>query len=159
MNWNYWLPWREYPQDDGKDSNYEDEVIDRCDHEWGGWCESENGKRHPVLAPQNRFYPSPRIEDGYLVFTVVAEKMKYCKFCGEAMGPRLVDDGEAAIALDFVIDSDRSISDALSCSDKGDSGRILVNESEQEDDGAPLVPVTEEPQAEDKPTEAGGPTD
>jgi hypothetical protein len=28
MNWNYWLPWREYPQKDSEDSTRDSEVIE-----------------------------------------------------------------------------------------------------------------------------------
>jgi hypothetical protein len=28
MKWNYWLPWREYPQKDSKDSTRDSKVIE-----------------------------------------------------------------------------------------------------------------------------------
>lgn len=79
MNWNYWLPWREYPQDDTEDSTYEDEVIERCDHDFKQTTET--------LGPDFR---NITIEDGYLVVPVNELVEEFCTKCGE---PGL--DGEA----------------------------------------------------------------
>jgi hypothetical protein len=164
MNWNYWLPWRDYPQDDSKDSTYESEVIKRCDHDWGDWQEDEDGEARPVLYPQSTFCPAPTVENGHLVFAILTEKTKYCKLCGEQDGPRLVPDGRGAIPLSFRLDEDVSLSEALSEPVEADADFVVREDGETEkvsgeDEGRVLVNRKQQGKADDKPVKAGGATD
>lgn len=78
MNWN-WLPWCGDEQDGTKDSTYEDEVIQRCDHDF----EQTTEQLGPDLV-------NSTIEDGHLVIPVNEVVEEFCEKCGE---PGL--DGEA----------------------------------------------------------------
>ena len=72
MNWNYWLPWRDYPQDDNEDLSYEEEVMERCDHDF----EQTTARLGPDLA-------NATIENGYLVVPVNEGVEEFCEKCGE----------------------------------------------------------------------------
>jgi hypothetical protein len=153
MNWNYWLPWRDYPQDGTKDSTYEREVIERCDHSWGDWTKIEDA---------TSFVAEGYVEWDHLVFDIITDKARFCTECGHRGPVRRVADGSVALEIDYKIEDGVPLGTALPELEDEDngSGRILVNQSnDTEDDGPPLVPVVEEPQAEDKPVKAGGATD
>jgi hypothetical protein len=157
MNWNYWLPWRDYPQDDTEDSSYEDEVIERCDHDF-----EQTAELLPNLA-----FGEATIEEGHIVVPQYEKVEEFCVKCGE---PGL--DGEAnpyaddyvgyfsgtwtrvgrrlAFKPTFEIDPDLSVSDAMmepveqpadyvvdedgtveKVEDEEGAGRVIVNQSDE----------------------------
>jgi len=145
VNWNYWLPWRDYPDVQVEDSSYEDEVIERCDHDF----EQTTELLEPDMAQAT-------IEDGFLVVPQMELVEEFCVKCGE---PGL--DGEAhpyegrdyaylapydgkwtrvahrlAFRPDFEIDPGLSVSDALTEPEEQDdgNGRVLVNQSDESDE-------------------------
>lgn len=157
--------------DDGKDSSYEDEVKERCDHEYGDWHDIEEAEVHPVLQADG-WYEPPRLERGHLVFEIIVEKERFCTLCGER-DARLIRDGRAAIPLAFRLGDDLTMADAV-CEPVTESadyavgedgtttviedgpdepGRVIVNRNVDED-----IFVDDEP-ADDQPVKAGGATD
>lgn len=160
MNWNYWLPWRDYPQDDTEDSTYEDEVIERCDHDFEQTTETLG----PDLA-------NATIENGYFVVPVNELVEEFCEKCGEPgyQGEANPYDGKwtrvghhLVFEPAFQMDPDLTVSDALTepveadadiVVDKNgkaetvageDENRVIVSENQHGEDGAPLVPVQPE---------------
>lgn len=150
MNWDYWLPWR---NDQREDSTYEEQVIERCEHWPTGWVEASNA---------STYVTETYVEADHLVFNLATEKAQYCKRCGEQLSTRRVADGKAVVEIDYKVEDGVRVGEALSepVEEDDGSGRILVNKNDSSDeDDAPLVPIVDEPQADDKPVKAGGATD
>lgn len=149
MNWNYWLPWREYPQEDTNDSTLEAEVIDPCDHEFEEEAELLDSLR----------FGAAKFESGYIVIPRFEVVNEFCKKCGE---PAL--DGEVhpyesheyefltpydgqyqriahkvAIEPDFRVDPDVDLSEAISEPVQADADIVVDEDGEaevvEEDDG------------------------
>lgn len=145
MNWNYWLPWREYPED-SKDSTYETKVIERCDHDFEQTTE--------IIGPD---LGKATIEDGYLVVPVKELVQEFCEKCGKPgyqgeANP--YEEYDYAYSMDFYdgnwsrtshklafepafeIEPGRSVADVPEKvgEDSPDPGRVLVNESDQDYD-------------------------
>lgn len=73
MNWNYWLPWRSVEQNDDKDSTYESEVKERCDHDF-------EQTRDQLLDPN---FSEATIDSGLLVVPQYEVVEEFCEKCGE----------------------------------------------------------------------------
>jgi len=136
MNWNYWLPWRECPQNGTEDSTYEEQVIERCDHDF-----KQTTKRlGPCLV-------NATIENGYLVVPVEERVEEFCEKCGKPGDRYKGRDYETAYTGEwtrisyrlvfepaFKMDPDLSIEDALTepvGADGEDESRVIVNTSEE----------------------------
>lgn len=154
MNWNYWLPWRSYP-DDGNDSSYEERVKDRCDHDF---------KQSTELMGYPRFEEA-QIEEGYLVIPQYELVDEFCTKCGAAgidgnpdpynenyltVGGELSGEWsriahKLAFKPDMVLDPGLSVADALTEPEEPDDGdnRVIINRDQQDEDDAPLVPITD----------------
>lgn len=146
MNWNYWLPWRDYPQGGGNDSSYEEEVIDRCDHNFTETTELRSGLDWSEMEMVRDFMVVPQKE--------LVEQ--FCKKCGEPgfkgkpypyenhdyefaarYNGQFVRTGrKIAFKPDFIISPDASLEDALDDPEEDDEpGRVLVNQSEEAEYG------------------------
>jgi len=151
MNWN-WLPWRGAEESGTKDSTHEEEVIDRCDHDFEQTTE---------LLPYPRFGEA-KMEEGHLVVPHYERVEEFCTKCGEPgldgeaspYGPGYVTNitfgGEwirvaqhLVFKPDFVMDPDLSVSDAFTeeVEEEGEN-RVIVSREEEEEE-APLVPHTD----------------
>jgi len=135
MNWNYWLPWRDYPQDGNEDLSYEEEVIERCDHDFEQTTEQ--------LGPD---FVSSTIEDGYLVVPVKEVVKEFCEKCGEPGYKGETDDyitdthytgkwsrvsHHLVFKPEFRKEPDLSVSAALTEPEEcGGENRVLVNQSD-----------------------------
>jgi hypothetical protein len=158
MNWNYWLPWRDYPQNDSEDLIYEDEVIRRCDHDF-----------NQTTTLQSSFnFREATIEEGFIVVPQYELVEEFCEKCGE---PGIAGEPSKSYRSDghifcngkwrrvarrlafkptFEIDPNLTVSDAIAepveapadykVDGEGDvtkvdnddgSGRVLVNQSEE----------------------------
>ena len=141
MNWNYWLPWRDYPSLDDEDFCYESRVIEQCDHEF-----EETTERIGANLDQ------AWVEDGLLLVPVMEKVQQFCRDCGEPGlngEPFPYDsyeyefvapyDGEwvrmshkLVFEADFIADRDVTVSEALVTEEDPDEepGRIIVNSSD-----------------------------
>lgn len=150
MNWDTILPWR---SEDSEDSSYEDEVIDRCDHDF-------EQTTQPLPRCDLR---EAKFEDGLLVIPRYEEVEEFCTKCGEPgldgeVHPYESKDFEyltpydgswvrvaelAVFTPNFVMDPDLSVSDATTeeAEDDGEN-RVIVSREESEEE-APAVPHTD----------------
>lgn len=149
MNWNYWLPWRDYPKnsnDETKLAEWNEETESKVDEQesckhnrWSDWEEIKGGTERPILDANSNWYSSPTIEDGHLLFPILTEVSRNCLKCGKGSGARLQELGRGAIELDYRLGEGVKLSDALIEPVNEDAdyvgtedGRILVSESERD---------------------------
>jgi hypothetical protein len=120
MNWNYWLPWRDYPQDGGNDSSYEEEVIDRCRH------------RKTETRTDETDLTNPTLESGHVLFDVFEIIEYYCEDCGVPLGTSTErKDERVAVPAEYYVDGDVDLEDALEEPEEDDEpGRVLVSQSD-----------------------------
>lgn len=158
MNWNYWLPWREYPQNGTEDSTYEEQVIERCDHGFKQTTER--------LGPD---LTDATITHGHLVVPVIEQVEEFCEKCGE---PGYKGEADHYGARDYVyaapyegkwtrashhlvfepafeMDPDLTVGDALTEPVEADADFEVAKDGETkkvsgEDDGRVIVNTSEE---------------
>jgi hypothetical protein len=154
MNWNYWLPWRDYPRDDTEDSSYEDEVIERCDHNDYEWTPTDRSRK--VLATPDTDSPGISqyfcavIDEGHAVFNVMREEEAYCVDCGKRVcAPTMRRVKKIALPINYEIDPGLSLSDGIAepteqpadfvvdedgeaekVENEEGAGRVIVNQSD-----------------------------
>lgn len=164
MNWNP-LTWLR--RTDSKDSEDDDSApepeADTCDHENTDKLRvGDEVYPNTMMDPHDKWCrrcPPVTIEAGHLVIRIVREHKTYCTDCGETFHYGDYSTEKVAIPIEYWMDADRSVEDAVTTPVSADytvteDGEVTPD---SDDEGGRII--VNESVANDEPVESGGATD